>query len=349
MPSHVEREQESDRWRDRFQQADSLPVTASASEKRQRGRDFEQILTGMLAEADLEPHASFRPQGEEIDGSFLYRGRVMLLEAKWTQDPLPASSIYQFRGKVEGKLVGTIGVFVSMSGFSMDSVNALIAGKTINTILFDGDDIRAIAADRVDIVAALDRKLRAAAEGGAPFWVLHDPTTGQLVTPSTWEGQPANAKVVVVEGRLHALLVHALVDELGPSNYQLEVLPSGGPLSLPATANVVHAVAWNKRIVIIADGDGDPEAVERWIEDRLDYFDPDYRHSPTIVVFDQTFEETFGISGGFSAARRQGLELNLQSLKRYIRDADIPVLANKNPEVRRLLTELGLSDTRRSR
>ena len=87
----------------------------------------------MLAKAGMEPRIRFRPIGEEIDGSFIHRGRVILLEAKWTQGPLPASSIYQFRGKVEGKLIGTIGVFISMSGFSADAVHALVAGKVINT------------------------------------------------------------------------------------------------------------------------------------------------------------------------------------------------------------------------
>jgi len=72
----------------------------------------------MLADEGLAPRIRFRPSGEEIDGSFLHQGRVMLLETKWTQDPLPASSIYQFRGKVEGKprgrQVGVMWLGVSM-------------------------------------------------------------------------------------------------------------------------------------------------------------------------------------------------------------------------------------------
>lgn len=73
------------------------------------------------------------------------------------RDPLPASSIYQFRGKVEGKLVGTIGVFISMSGFSNDAADALVAGKVISTVLFNGDDMRAVAAGEVDSLPHLTR------------------------------------------------------------------------------------------------------------------------------------------------------------------------------------------------
>src|SRR6202011_1415515 len=97
---------------------------------------------------------------------FFYQGRVLLLEAKWTQDPQPASSIYQFRGKVEGKLIGTIGVFISMSGYSVAAVAALMAGKVINVILFNDDDMRAIASGQFSFGDALDRKLRDAAEYG---------------------------------------------------------------------------------------------------------------------------------------------------------------------------------------
>ena len=205
----------ANRWRELFRQGDNMPQDAPGDQRRQRGRDFERILHAMFAQADLSPRTSFRPQGEEIDGSFLYKGRVLLLEAKWTDKPLPASSIYQFRGKVEGKLVGTIGVFISMGGFSEDTIDALVAGKVINTILFSGDDMRAISYEQLTIVDALDRKLRAAAEGGTPYSPLRDSVTGKLVEASMRERRIQQTRAVVVEGQFDALLVHALVEELG--------------------------------------------------------------------------------------------------------------------------------------
>jgi hypothetical protein len=75
----------------------------------------------------------------------------MLLEVKWRVDPQPASTLYQFMGKVNGKLVGTIGLFVSMSGFSPDAVDALVAGKELNLILMDGDDVRALVRGDIGI------------------------------------------------------------------------------------------------------------------------------------------------------------------------------------------------------
>src|SRR5262245_747316 len=99
-------------WRARFRQEDLLPENASSSSRAARGRRLESIFFAMLDDANLQPRLSFRPTGEEIDGSFVLNGRTMLIELKWRSDPQPASALYEFMGKVSGKLVGTIGLFV---------------------------------------------------------------------------------------------------------------------------------------------------------------------------------------------------------------------------------------------
>jgi hypothetical protein len=332
----------ADRWRQLFQRAEHLQASAAAEERRRRGRDFERVIYGMLAEAELAPRTSFRPIGEEIDGSFFHRGRVMLLEAKWVQDPLPASSIYQFRGKVEGKLVGTIGVFISMSGFSVDAVDALVAGKVINTILFDGDDLRAVAAGQISINAALDQKLRAAAESGTPFLPLRDPVSGRLVQVADREVRVRPTRMVIVEGHFDALLVHALADELGPSTYQLEVLPAGGTFNLAALANAANAAGDSESVIIVADGDGNPEDVRRRIERSLDTLSLGIVSQGSIFVFDPTLEEALGILKGFADGRRRVLELDRGLLRSKVRNADIPHAAGNNLEVQRFLAALGL-------
>ena len=44
-----------------------------------------------------------------------------LLEAKWHADHIPASTLYQFKDKVEGEQIGTRGVFIAMSSYSEDA------------------------------------------------------------------------------------------------------------------------------------------------------------------------------------------------------------------------------------
>lgn len=347
VPDDDREEQAAGRWRELFRRADRLEFAAPAVEKRRRGRVFERVIHGMLAEEGLAPRTNFRPAGEEIDGSFFHRGRVMLLEAKWTQDPQPASSIYEFRGKVEGKLVGTIGVFISMSGYSADAVNALVAGKVINTILFTGDDMRAVVAGQVSFADALDRKLRAAAEDGTPLSPLRDPVSKRLADVAGGEDDPRPIKVIIVEGPLDALLVHALADELGPSPYQLEVLPAGGIFNLAAAANAASAARNDEPAVIIADGDGHPEAVRQRIKSDLDNLGSGaVRH--LIIVLDPSLVEALGVPEGTEERKRQVLEPDSLLMRAKIRSADIYKVGGDRREIRKLLTELGLQGTRSS-
>jgi hypothetical protein len=97
----------------RQQLNDLYSLRNGAITEQRRGQLFEKWLNELLDRARLRPRTAWRPKGEEIDGSFVLDGRVFLLEAKWRKDPVPASAIYQFKGKIDGKLIGTIGVFVS--------------------------------------------------------------------------------------------------------------------------------------------------------------------------------------------------------------------------------------------
>jgi hypothetical protein len=316
-------------WRDLFTSADGLGPTASAEEKRGRGRQFERILLGMLAEAGLEPRIRFRPVGEEIDGSFFHRGRVLLLEAKWTGDPQPASSIYQFRGKVDGKLVGTIGVFTSMTGYSKDAVDALIGGKVLNIILFNDDDMRAIDEGQTGFAEALDRKLRDAAEAGTPFSPLRDPASGRTLDRLYGSGGP---RAVIVEGPFDAALVHALADVLGESSYQLQVAPAGGMSNLAALASAANSAGWADSALIIADGDGHPDLASR---------SPGLPQQTDIVVLDPSFEEALGIEDA-SPETRRGLERDRRLLRDKVRAAGVRQAAGLNRDLRQLLRGLGL-------
>ncbi|MCV5215759.1 hypothetical protein OFC53_31460, partial [Escherichia coli] len=86
-----------------------------------------------------------------------------LLEAKWHKDPIPASDLYAFKGKVDGRLIGTIGVFFSMSDYSTEAVDALLKGKELNIILFGHNDLLSIEKRKITMREALKIKLRFAA------------------------------------------------------------------------------------------------------------------------------------------------------------------------------------------
>lgn len=251
------------------------PDDASSNAKQQRGRDFEKFLQALFETEGLKPRLRFRPKGEEIDGSFLLNGRVFLVEAKWHADPIPASSLYVFKGKVDGKLVSTIGIFVSMSGYSKDAVDALTAGKSLNVLLFNREDIEASVGVNGGFIQVLEAKLRAAAEEGSAFF----PYQAAEVTRSVF---------MVCEGTIDYHLLSQLTDQILERENRtrtIRIVPAMGRLNLPLLTNSLMAMGGeNTHCLVVVDGDGNSTGVERDIRNRLG--DP----SVEIVVVDPSVE-----------------------------------------------------------
>lgn len=147
-----------------FQSLKTPPVGADKKWFQQRGHNFETLFNAFLDHEKMEPRLRYRPDGEELDGSFFAFEQHFLLELKWHEKPIEASALYAFKGKVDGKLIGTIGIFISMSGYSKDAVDALIKGKELNIILFDNKDIDFALSN--SFANLLKAKLRAAADEG---------------------------------------------------------------------------------------------------------------------------------------------------------------------------------------
>lgn len=135
--------------------------------RQDRGYQFEKLICCLLGLEGLNPAPPMRPKGEQIDGAFELEGRYFLFEAKWQGGKTPASDVFAFKGKVDGKLVGTVGVFLSRQ-FSSDAALALSTGKVANIILFNENDVRvAVEHSFVDV---LRMKLRRAAQYGQIYY-----------------------------------------------------------------------------------------------------------------------------------------------------------------------------------
>ena len=236
-----------------FQRLESLPTADSPIVARQRGRDLERLLQQLLTSEGLEPRIRLRPDGEEIDGSFVLDGRVLLLEAKWHALPIPASTIYAFRGKVDGKLVGTVGIFISISGYSSEAVDALTYGKELNILLFDRNDLYTACTGQVSCKTIVREKLRAAAERGIVYFT-------RAVAEITTEPAPIPARppiFVICEGPSDAAFLSALMPRVVP-DVSAKIIPAGGKIT---TANVFNSLVDfappNSGFIILVDSDGD--------------------------------------------------------------------------------------------
>jgi len=137
-----------------------------------RGYEFERFLCAMFDAYGLSPRASFRLDGEQIDGSFTLGNETYLLEARWQAERTAADALHTFQGKLREKATWSRGLFVSYSGFSADGLHAFGRGKSL--ICMDGLDLSEMLRSRLSIANVVEAKVRHAAETGSPFASVRD-------------------------------------------------------------------------------------------------------------------------------------------------------------------------------
>lgn len=130
--------------------------------KQQRGFDFEKFLNSLFILFDLDPKCSYKTESEQIDGAFTHENQDYLIEAKWEDKPMAKSSFYTFEGKVRSKLKTTLGLYISISGFSEECNRK----DESNVILMDYMDIMMVVDNRIDLPTLIYRKKQHAAQTG---------------------------------------------------------------------------------------------------------------------------------------------------------------------------------------
>jgi len=139
-----------------------------------RGYHFERLLKTLFEYYGLDPRASFRLVGEQIDGSFEYEKETYLVEAKWQDKLTDEADLLVLHGKTSGKAVWARGLFVSYSGFSQEGIEAFGRGKPTNIVALSGQDLHFILEGRMSLTEALHIKVRRAVETGRFYIPVHE-------------------------------------------------------------------------------------------------------------------------------------------------------------------------------
>lgn len=238
-----------------------------------RGFELEKLIYSILEIENLEPRSGYKPEGEQIDGSFFWNGQTFLLEAKWVEKPLPASSIYSFKGKLDGKFHTTSGVFISINGYSEDVEDALKFGKSLNIILFDRNDMNLVFNGRVSFLKILKFKLRQAGDTGSllvPYdlkekakEISHIQPT-QILKFEEFLNTEAKTKIiddllVFVEGKLDIPLIKNFIEPINHKysfSYRIESLNGANNIrQLPSLLNLYGDHKKTKAVIVILDED----------------------------------------------------------------------------------------------
>lgn len=324
----------------------ALPADADAADKRRRGFAFEALLNKLFALDDLEPRSGYKPSGEQIDGSLYLDGRVYLLEAKWHAEPLPASTLYQFKGKIDGKLAGTLGIFISMSGYAEDAVDALTLGKGLNVILVDRNDMDVAILRESGIKKVLKLKVRKAAEEGAIYFPVegklvtaentrtveiddlrYDAVTGSVVATQRVEKESADL-LIVCEGDADRVIISVLAERIlasASSARSIKILTAMGKMSIPRVANAL----WNtfhseSRVLIVVDGDNDIHRTESMLASGLEFQDW------VTAIPNPSIEKWLDLD--IATLRRNGLKDRIEQSRLAAEQLNIEMLRSKDVE-----------------
>lgn len=310
------------------------PEGADPAWFQRRGRSFERVLKQMFELEGMAPRASMRPSGEEIDGSFAMDDRFFLLEAKWHTPPIAASALYAFKGKVDGKLVGTIGAFFSMSDYSAEAVDALLYGKELNLILFGRQDLLLIEDKQISMREAIRVKLRYASEYGQPFFDLSTHLAEQArLGAEASISKPQREWNIIVEGvddvrTIQELLARFVIPA------KVTVFPAGGQLSVAPLAVHLRRTG-NLHVAAIVTPIPDADAQQEQMEELQ-------RSGATLVVLRHSLEDWLGnyVSVDYYNASMMLSNRAGKMARRYARNAKLDQLLTGTPSFAALLEQL---------
>lgn len=144
----------------------------AASDPHQRGRDFENFLNKLFGLYDLEPRASYVMEHEQVDGAFVHDTDHYVMEAKWLNKPAGRPLLDVFESNIKRKGKNTLGLYVSVGGFTSDAVQ--VYSYSTPFITMDGGDLLAVLDRRIRLNVLIAHKKAHASQTGHCFLPVNE-------------------------------------------------------------------------------------------------------------------------------------------------------------------------------
>lgn len=141
----------------------------SEENAQRRGYLLETFLNDLFDYERLDPRKSFKLIGEQIDGSFAWRSRTCLVEAKWVKDPVAGAEFGAFNYKIDGKTLDTRGLYISINGYSAEAIRGMNAKGALKFVCIDGAHIMRALVSSEGLASILERVWRHADETGESY------------------------------------------------------------------------------------------------------------------------------------------------------------------------------------
>lgn len=130
-----------------------------------KGYALERFINWLFGVFELEPHASYKTETDQIDGSFLLGDSTVLLEAKHRNKIIDKNDLILFQDKVSHKSTQTKGLFLSYSEVSDTAVSYFSNQGSRITIMYTSE-IFQLCRHNADLKKILRAKFRYLDETG---------------------------------------------------------------------------------------------------------------------------------------------------------------------------------------
>jgi len=141
----------------------------------QGGYDFEKWFYELLDYSEITNRRPYKSDGRQIDGSLTLDGTTYLVELKFTKDQSDAADIDSLKAKVNKMADNTMGIMVSISGYSGVAINDASGSKT-TLILLDASHLYLFLSGAMkfdDIVSRIRRHASQTGEAYLPITKFH--------------------------------------------------------------------------------------------------------------------------------------------------------------------------------
>lgn len=108
-----------------------------------RGLRFERLFYEIFDNHKILLEKSYKNEdgSQQIDGAVEINNRIFLIEVKWEKtETLAVSKLYSFLGKINSKIEGTLGVFISYNELGDNFIDSARAGIKQNCIIINGKE-----------------------------------------------------------------------------------------------------------------------------------------------------------------------------------------------------------------
>ena len=146
----------------------SLLKIEEISNPQDRGYAFEKYLNTLFKAFDLDPHASYRTEYDQIDGSFVLDGNTVLVEAKYRSNTIPKDDLILFQNKVEIKSHFPKGLFITYSPVDTKAIE-YFTDKSARIVILTVEELFLMCQNQYPLHKILNAKFRALDERGIIF------------------------------------------------------------------------------------------------------------------------------------------------------------------------------------